>query len=132
MDLVKREKKEPHLEYGMKNYDFHRSRWETGDWTDDSDQMILILRSLLDNDGKVSLHVFISKAAIESLSRRRIRNSTCRWGCMIIVETIPSFFGTHVGRYELTLIKRAGKTRSMVLVTMHLNIKHATSSKNYF
>ena len=37
----------------MKNPDFHRDRWETGDWTDDSDQMILILLSLLDNKGKV-------------------------------------------------------------------------------
>lgn len=54
-DLWKKEKKKPHLEYEMKNHDFHRSRWETGDWTDDSDQMILILLSLLDNGGKVSL-----------------------------------------------------------------------------
>ena len=53
--LWKKEKKKPHLEYEMKNDDFHRSRWDTGDWTDDSDQMILILLSLLDNDGKVSL-----------------------------------------------------------------------------
>ena len=37
----------------MKNNDSHRWRWETGDWTDDSDQMILILQSLLDNKGKV-------------------------------------------------------------------------------
>lgn len=42
-----------HLEYEMKNNDSHRWRWETGDWTDDSDQMILILQSLLDNKGKV-------------------------------------------------------------------------------
>ena len=48
----------------MKNHDFHRSRWDTGDWTDDSDQMILILLSLLDNNGKVSLHVFSSRAYI--------------------------------------------------------------------
>ena len=57
MEFFKQEKKKPHLEYDMKNFDFHRSRWETGDWTDDSDQMILILLSLLDNDGKVSLHL---------------------------------------------------------------------------
>lgn len=37
----------------MKNNDSHRRKWETGDWTDDSDQMILILQSLLDNKGKV-------------------------------------------------------------------------------
>lgn len=42
-----------HLEYEMKNNDSHRWRWETGDWTDDSDQMILILQSLLDNKGKM-------------------------------------------------------------------------------
>ncbi|KAJ7375938.1 hypothetical protein OS493_037901 [Desmophyllum pertusum] len=41
------------LEYDMKYADFHRCRWETGDWTDDSDQMILILLSLLDNKGKM-------------------------------------------------------------------------------
>ena len=45
--------KMPNLEYFMKYRDFHRERFETGDWTDDSDQMILILRSLLDNNGKV-------------------------------------------------------------------------------
>ena len=45
--------KMPNLEYSMKYRDFHRERFETGDWTDDSDQMILILRSLLDNNGKV-------------------------------------------------------------------------------
>ena len=54
-DFWKKEKKQPHLEYEMKNHDFHRNRWETGDWTDDSDQMILILLSLSDNGGKVSL-----------------------------------------------------------------------------
>ena len=59
MEFFKQEKKKAHLEYDMKNFDFHRSRWETGDWTDDSDQMILILLSLLDNDGKVSLHLHV-------------------------------------------------------------------------
>ncbi|PFX16366.1 uncharacterized protein LOC111342294 [Stylophora pistillata] len=42
-----------HLEYDMKFNDGHRWKWDTGDWTDDSDQMILILQSLLDNDGKM-------------------------------------------------------------------------------
>lgn len=65
MDKFKKEKKTPPLEYDMKNFDFHRSRWETGDWTDDSDQMILILLSLLDNDGKVSLYIFTSRADIK-------------------------------------------------------------------
>lgn len=33
--------------------DGHRTRWKDGDWTDDSDQMILIMRSLTDTKGKV-------------------------------------------------------------------------------
>lgn len=37
----------------MKSQDMHRARFATGDWTDDSDQMILILLSLVENDGKV-------------------------------------------------------------------------------
>ena len=60
MKKFRKPKKMPHLEYKMKENihanDFHRSRWETGDWTDDSDQMILILQSLLDNNGKVRLY----------------------------------------------------------------------------
>lgn len=43
----------PNLEYDMKYKDFHRERFDTGDWTDDSDQMILILLSLVGNSGKV-------------------------------------------------------------------------------
>lgn len=43
----------PNLEYTMKNRDMHRDRFETGDWTDDSDQMILILQSLIENNGKM-------------------------------------------------------------------------------
>ena len=43
----------PNLEYNMKSQDMHRDRFATGDWTDDSDQMILILLSLVENDGKV-------------------------------------------------------------------------------
>ncbi|XP_077977964.1 ADP-ribosylarginine hydrolase Tri1-like [Glandiceps talaboti] len=41
------------LEYSMKVDNRHQNRWKTGDWTDDSDQMILILQSLLENKGKV-------------------------------------------------------------------------------
>jgi ADP-ribosylglycohydrolase len=36
------------LEFEQKVPDMHRQRWEAGDWTDDSDQMILIMRSLLE------------------------------------------------------------------------------------
>ncbi|KAM7442120.1 hypothetical protein ABFA07_008860 [Porites harrisoni] len=43
----------PHLEYHMKHKDRHRGKFDTGDWTDDSDQMILILLSLIDNKGKM-------------------------------------------------------------------------------
>ena len=38
----------------MKVPDMHRSRWKDGDWTDDTDQMILIMISLIENNGKVS------------------------------------------------------------------------------
>ncbi len=37
------------LEYSQKIGDMHRSRWKEGDWTDDSDQMILIMESLLEH-----------------------------------------------------------------------------------
>lgn len=40
------------LEYNQKRNDGHRRNWKNGDWTDDSDQMILILRTLVDNGGK--------------------------------------------------------------------------------
>ncbi|XP_052082836.1 ADP-ribosylarginine hydrolase Tri1-like isoform X3 [Mytilus californianus] len=48
------------LEYRHKQIlcDFHRSRWQEGDWTDDSDQMILIMRSLVDCGGKVARFVW--------------------------------------------------------------------------
>ena len=53
----------PNLEYDMKYKDFHRERFDTGDWTDDSDQMILILLSLVENSGKVRLcsQMFITR-----------------------------------------------------------------------
>ena len=44
------------LEYNQKVYDGHRRNWKDGDWTDDSDQMILILRTLVENNGKVSVN----------------------------------------------------------------------------
>ena len=37
----------------MKSDDSHRIRWVQGDWTDDSDQMILILQTLLERNGQV-------------------------------------------------------------------------------
>ncbi|XP_071082757.1 ADP-ribosyl-[dinitrogen reductase] glycohydrolase-like [Haliotis cracherodii] len=41
--------------------DVHRTRWEEGDWTDDTDQMILILQSLIDNDGQVKPEDFAER-----------------------------------------------------------------------
>ncbi|XP_071082038.1 uncharacterized protein YegU-like [Haliotis cracherodii] len=45
--------KQLELEHKQLCPDMHRTRWEEGDWTDDTDQMILILQSLIDNDGQV-------------------------------------------------------------------------------
>ena len=41
------------LEFEQKVPDMHRQRWKTGDWTDDTDQLILIMQSLLANAGEV-------------------------------------------------------------------------------
>ena len=41
------------LEYEHKVKDMHRSRWKDGDWTDDSDQMILIVDAIVESRGKV-------------------------------------------------------------------------------
>ncbi|GFR87266.1 ADPribosylglycohydrolase superfamily protein [Elysia marginata] len=46
-------KKPKMLLYSQKVPDFHRARWKDGDWTDDTDQMILILHSILFNRGQV-------------------------------------------------------------------------------
>ena len=47
------------LEFEQKVPDFHRSRWENGDWTDDTDQMILIMQSLIEKEGNVRHQNFI-------------------------------------------------------------------------
>jgi len=55
-------KSRSHEFYGDKEFisyedirqDAHRRRWARGDWTDDTDQAILILDGLLENGGKVS------------------------------------------------------------------------------
>ncbi|ELT98348.1 hypothetical protein CAPTEDRAFT_158452 [Capitella teleta] len=41
------------MEYKHKLEDVHRLRWKNGDWTDDSDQMILIMDSIVDCGGEV-------------------------------------------------------------------------------
>lgn len=43
-----------YIMYKAFHKDFHRSRWTPGDWTDDTDQMILILESMLASGGKVN------------------------------------------------------------------------------
>lgn len=52
-----------YLEYETKSIvdDAHRSRWKTGDWTDDSDQMILIMQSLVDKNGEIDPLDFAKK-----------------------------------------------------------------------
>ncbi|XP_070558794.1 ADP-ribosyl-[dinitrogen reductase] glycohydrolase-like [Ptychodera flava] len=55
---------EEKLEYRLKEKVHsvpHQRRWKTGDWTDDSDQMILIMRSLVDKKGKVDVVDFANK-----------------------------------------------------------------------
>lgn len=41
--------------------DFHRSRWLTGDWTDDTDQMLLILQMIVERKGSVDKRAFAEK-----------------------------------------------------------------------
>lgn len=67
--LTKEETKESYeavsdsLEYCHKSLvsDLHRARWKEGDWTDDTDQMILIMRSLVDTNGKPDHNDFAKK-----------------------------------------------------------------------
>lgn len=49
------------LEYKHKAIvcDSHRNGWKEGDWTDDSDQMLMILMSITDNKGKVCCLILI-------------------------------------------------------------------------
>lgn len=49
------------LEFNLKVPDMHRSRFKEGDWTDDTDQMILIMLSIIDEQGKVSPTDYASK-----------------------------------------------------------------------
>jgi ADP-ribosylglycohydrolase len=53
--------KNKEFKYDNMVQDGHRSRWVTGDWTDDSDQMILILRDIIENNGTPSSNTFASK-----------------------------------------------------------------------
>ncbi|KAL3868581.1 hypothetical protein ACJMK2_041382 [Sinanodonta woodiana] len=49
------------LSFSCKIHDRHRDAWETGDWTDDSDHMLLIMRSLFSKHGKVDTNDFAQK-----------------------------------------------------------------------
>ena len=44
------------LEFSDAVPDMHRSRWKHGDWTDDTDQMILIVDTII-NKHKVTIHL---------------------------------------------------------------------------
>jgi ADP-ribosylglycohydrolase len=41
--------------------DLHRNRWKKGDWTDDTDQMLLILQMIIEHRGKVDVKDFARK-----------------------------------------------------------------------
>jgi len=54
--------------YGNRSIEFpnfirnaHNSRWEVGDWTDDTDQLILILETIVENNGEVDIKCFAKK-----------------------------------------------------------------------
>ena len=56
------EKGEVELSYEQKIDDRHRNGWLAGDWTDDTDQMILIMDSIVDKNGEVcKFRVLIAK-----------------------------------------------------------------------
>ncbi|KAL3868576.1 hypothetical protein ACJMK2_041377 [Sinanodonta woodiana] len=49
------------IEYKHKVDDKHRGRWAEGDWTNESDQMFLIMQSLIDNNGEIIPHDFAKR-----------------------------------------------------------------------
>lgn len=48
-------------EYSQIINDFHRSRWAKGDWTDDTDQLLLILQMIVERNGTVDKGAFAKK-----------------------------------------------------------------------
>lgn len=56
----------------MKVPDMHRSRWKNGDWTDDTDQMILIMISIIENNGKVSVYEIYSHSPNKGLNPSKL------------------------------------------------------------
>lgn len=58
------------LEYQHKVNDHHRRNWMQGDWTDDSDQMFLIMQSIVDCQGQViQLYYSITRNGIITIVR---------------------------------------------------------------
>ena len=43
--------------------DYHRRKWKPGEWTDDTDQMLCILDSLLEKRGMDTLDIEIGRAS---------------------------------------------------------------------
>ena len=60
--------KKKELEYSMKVSDSHRDRWKTGDWTDDSDQMLQIMMSLLHTNGEVKKIYWLTPTFVSCLA----------------------------------------------------------------
>ncbi|XP_021376119.1 uncharacterized protein LOC110464950 isoform X2 [Mizuhopecten yessoensis] len=76
--------------------DGHRMRWAVGDWTDDSDQMILILLSLIEKQGKVDVLDF----------GRRIKHWTQKG-----FPGLGDFVGMGQGKTTSTVIKNPDYTK---------------------
>ncbi|CAI8047878.1 Uncharacterized protein MJ1187 [Geodia barretti] len=53
--------KEGPSHYSQIIHDFHRSRWVQGDWTDDTDQLLLILQMIVERGGTVDSCAFAKK-----------------------------------------------------------------------
>ena len=60
----------------MKVDDRHRNNWQVGDWTDDSDQMILIIEMIIGNPGRVNK--FIRRFHFFNDSRRNCLAFWCK------------------------------------------------------
>ncbi|XP_071806736.1 ADP-ribosylarginine hydrolase Tri1-like [Asterias amurensis] len=73
-----------HLEYSMKaitaEHFFHQMVFPEADWTDDSDQMILILQSLMENDGQAVATDFAEKLVTWRCSGFPELGDTCGMG----------------------------------------------------
>jgi ADP-ribosylglycohydrolase len=64
-------------EYSKIIQDFHRSRWMKGDWTDDTDQLLLILQMIVERKGSVEKCAFAEKN--EQLEEEWVQGTRGRW-----------------------------------------------------